>query len=85
MEQEYPNSGSLFSTKVKKTAKSPDYFGDLLLDLNTVTVRADNKVEIKLSGWKRESKAGKTYLSIAVNTYKPEENRSQDPDDDVPF
>lgn len=85
MEQEYPNSGTLFSTKAKKTPKSPDYFGDLLVDLNTVKVRADNKVEIKLSGWKKESKAGKTYLSIAVNTYQPEENRSQDPDDDVPF
>lgn len=88
MEQEYSNSGVLFATKAKKTPKSPDYYGDLLLDLNTVKVRDDNKVEIKLSGWKKESKAGKTFLSISVNTYQAEESpedKSQDPDDDIPF
>lgn len=85
MENEYPNSGVLFASKSKKSPKAPDYYGDFLLDLNTVKVRPDNKVEFKLSGWKKESKAGKTYLSLSVNTYEKEEDRSQDPDSDVPF
>ena len=85
MEKEYPNSGALFATKSKKTPKSPDYFGDFLLDLNTVKIREDNKVAFKLSGWKMETKAGKTFLSISVNLYEKEEDKSQDPDDDVPF
>jgi hypothetical protein len=85
MENEYPNSGVLFAAKAKKSPKAPDYYGDFLLDLSTVKVRPDNKVEFKLSGWKKESKAGKTYLSLSVNTYEKEEDRSQDPDNDIPF
>ena len=31
---EKPNTGVLFSSKAKKTEKSPDYFGDMLIDLS---------------------------------------------------
>jgi len=73
------NSGVLLSSKAKKHPKAPDYFGNILVDLSTVTVK-DGKAEIKLSGWKRESKTGNTFLSIAVDTYAQEKK-----DDDVPF
>jgi hypothetical protein len=33
----------------------------------------EDLIEIKLSGWKRESKTGNRFLSLAVDTYvKPE-------------
>jgi hypothetical protein len=77
--EQRPNSGVLFDTKVKKHPKAPDYWGSLLVELSTLTIK-DGKAEIKLSGWKRESKSGSTFLSIAVDTYKSEKK-----DDDVPF
>lgn len=87
-----PNTGSLFSTIVKKTPASPDYWGDIKLDLSTVDV-VDGIATFKVSGWKKKSKSGSTYLSIAVNTWKPEgqqakpqQQSSNDFDDDnIPF
>ena len=33
-----PNSGVLFSVAAKKTAKSPDYFGDLAIAASSIRV-----------------------------------------------
>lgn len=88
-----PNSGTLHATKVKKNPKEPDYFGDFKLDLSTVDVE-DGIATFKLSGWKKQSKNGNTFLSIAVNTWKPEgqqakpqqqSNNDEGLDDDIPF
>ena len=68
---EYPNSGSLVPSTIRKSEKSPDFFGSIKVDpafLKDAIARSSGLVEIKLSGWKRQSKAGNNYLSIAVDT-----------------
>ena len=76
------NKGALFQAKEKKTDKHPDYDGFINVDGHDYWV----------SGWKKVSKNGKTYLSLAVDRYipKPKEGpvpapKSDFPDDDIPF
>lgn len=83
------NTGVLFASKAKTNPKAPDYNGDLFIDLNGLNVK-DGKVEIKIVGWKRQTKTGSTFLSLLVDTYerKPQPQKSQtieDMEDDVPF
>lgn len=69
---EYPNSGSLFPSTVRKSEKSPDFFGSIKIDpayLKDLMSKSDGLVEVKLSGWKRESKTGNKFVSIAVDTF----------------
>ena len=71
-----PNTGRLMPAKEKKHEKAPDFWGsvhldkDLLIDL--VKNRTSELIEIKLDGWKSQSQAGNHYLSLKVNTWKPE-------------
>lgn len=74
---EYPNKGSLFPSTVRKSDKSPDFFGSIKVDRSylrdLMDKHTEDLIEIKLSGWKRESKTGNRFLSLAVDTYvKPE-------------
>ena len=74
---EYPNKGSLFPSTVRKSEKSPDFFGSIKVDRSYLRSLMDKHdedlIEIKMSGWKRESKTGNRFLSLAVDTYvKPE-------------
>jgi len=89
-----PNTGSLRKSETKKTQESPDYYGSFKLDLNSLEV-IGNTVEFKLSGWKSVDKSGKSYLSLKLNNWKPDQEQSpktnnvqpqhQEQDDDVPF
>ena len=85
-----PNQGSLFSTKVKKTPKSPDYFGELLIDISTLEIE-NGVAKVKHGGWKKYSEAsGNTFLSIQIDTWKPDNAQIKpvpngDMDDDIPF
>jgi uncharacterized protein (DUF736 family) len=90
-----PNTGSLRKSEIKKRQESPDYYGSFKLDLNGLEVKG-NIVEFKLSGWKSVDKSGKSYLSLKLNNYKPEEDQApqykaqpatqhQEQDDDIPF
>ena len=89
-----PDTGSLRKTEVKKRAESPDYFGSFKLNLDSVKV-VNNEIEFKISGWKSVDKAGKSYLSLKLNNYTPEQEQSpktnnvqpqhQEQDDDIPF
>ena len=82
---EYKNSGALFSVAVKKNPKQPDYRGDITLTLSDFKVE-DGQIRVGIAGWKRESKSGKTFLSITgsqYEEYKPQQQ--QEKDDDVPF
>lgn len=83
------NTGVLFSNKTKTNPKAPDYSGDIYVDLSTMKV-VDGKVEIKLAGWKKVSKTGSTFLSLAADTMEKKAPKTpmqkiQDMDDDVPF
>ena len=85
--QNNPNTGVLFAGKVKTNPKAPDYTGTFSLDLRTVEVE-NNVVQFKISGWKRVSKNGNTFLSLAVNTYRPDpvvKPKEAEEADDVPF
>lgn len=80
---EYLNTGGLFVSTVRKTEKSPDYFGSIKVDrtyLKFLMEQSDaDGIEIKLGGWKRESKTGNKFISISVDTYvKKEESKPID-------
>ena len=87
-----PNSGSLFAKKSKTKPTSPDYFGDILIDLSAFQVE-DGKIKVSLSGWKKVSATGKQYLSLAASAPREQEQRSYGggynqpapTDDDCPF
>lgn len=78
-----PNSGVLFSVAAKKTPKSPDYFGDIAVSASSIHV-VNGVAVIKLSGWKKQAKNGKTFLSLAVDE-RPAQNKPQKDEDDDPF
>ena len=87
----YKDSGKLNASKSKKSEKSPDYWGDIainLKDLNNVQV-VDGLHVFKLSGWKKISKSGNTFLSIAIDRReaegKPADNTPATPDENIPF
>ena len=91
-----PDSGQLFATQSKKTPKSPDYFGTFHINLKDMTnIKSENGLTvIKISGWKKVAKNGKTFLSFAVDRYVPkqESTRYEDQaqefpaeDKDIPF
>ncbi len=91
----YPDAGKLNATKVKKNEKASDYFGEIAIDLkNMKGVEVVDGLHIfKLSGWKKVSKSGNTFLSLSINHYVPDSpvpmsKRApvqQDNDDSIPF
>ena len=78
-----PNMGSMFLSKSKKTEKSPDFYGSIHVDLDylkqLITDRNDTLIEIKLSAWKKATKNGDPWLSMAVDTFKREAAPAKDP------
>ncbi len=66
--EQKPDSGRLMAAQSKKSEKSPDYWGEIAInpkDMTNVTI--ENGLYVyKLSGWKKKSKAGATYLSLSV-------------------
>ena len=91
----YPDSGSLRSSTSKKGPKSPDYWGNIAINLKDLTnIRTEDGLTIvKLSGWKKVGKDGKTYLSIGVDRFVPKQESRQptrqeddfSDDSDIPF
>lgn len=89
-----PDSGILLASQSKKTEKSPDYYGEITVNLADLTkiTKDGNLYTIKLSGWKRRSKAGNTFLSLAVDRWVPKnapapqaKRRDDFEDEEVPF
>jgi hypothetical protein len=92
----YPDSGSLRASQTKKGPKSPDYWGSIAINLKDLTniQTVDGLTVVKLSGWKKQDSQGKTYLSIAVDRFVPEQRstprpqktrKDDDLDQDIPF
>jgi hypothetical protein len=89
----YPDSGSLRASSIKKGPKSPDYWGNIAINLKDGTniTTEDGLTVVKLSGWKKVDAQGKTYLSISVDRFVPKQEgrqtRQEDDfgSDDVPF
>lgn len=90
----YPDSGALRASQTKKGPKSPDYWGNIAINLKDMTniQTVDGLTVIKLSGWKKQDSQGKTYLSISVDRFVPEQRtqsrpqpKQEDDDGDIPF
>lgn len=80
-----PNTGKLFHQKVKKNPKSPDYTGELLIDIETLEVK-NGKAKVRLAGWKKTSEKGNTYLSLNIDTFKPKNEQAPEvQDEEEPF
>lgn len=86
------DSGRLMASQSKKTEKSPDYWGEIAIDIKDMTkVQKQGDLCIfKINGWKKKSKSGTTYLSLSVDRYipkgeEPQRHRADEDDGDVPF
>lgn len=69
----YPNSGRLSYSKNKINPKSPDLWGELVLERSLLRELLDStdedSIPIKLDAWQYESANG-SWFSLKVNTYK---------------
>jgi len=89
--EQRPDSGRLMAAQSKRSEKAPDYWGEIAIDIKDMTNVQVEKgfVTFKLSGWKKRSKSGTTYLSLAIDRrVREDEPRKPAPrqdDDDVPF
>ena len=83
------DSGVLLAATSKRSEKAPDYFGEIVIDLSNKTKleKQGDLLIVKLSGWKKKSKAGNTFLSIAVDRFVPKNQAEpkNDVDEDIPF
>lgn len=76
MANQYPNSGTLFNAKNRIHPKSPDMNGDIKLDkallMQLMEEQPGNEIVIKLSAWKQVGQVAGEFISMKVNTFKPE-------------
>ena len=95
MENKFPNSGRLNYSQRKVHPKSPDLYGQLVLERQylkeLLEATDEDGILIKLDAWQNEGQYG-TYFSLKVNTWKkPDGNVSTPPppppvtDEDLPF
>lgn len=72
-----PNTGTVFANDKKTADNQPDYRGDIVLGPELVSelaalVNAGKPAKLDLAGWKKLTKAGKTFISLkAQGEYKP--------------
>lgn len=87
-----PNTGKLNYSKKKLHPKSPDLYGELILERQYVKslleATDEDELLIKLDAWQNDGNYG-TYFSLKVNTWKKQEQPAPTPtpvdDTDVPF
>jgi hypothetical protein len=86
------DSGRLMAAQSKRSEKSPDYWGEIAIDVKDTTKvqkTEDGYFVFKINGWKRKTKTGTTYLSLAVDRFIPKDEarpaRKDEDDEDVPF
>jgi uncharacterized protein (DUF736 family) len=84
--EQKPNSGAMFRNEKKNSPNHPDMRGDVYLDktflINLMDKSKGALVKVSLSGWSKESAAGKKYLSISAS--EPYE-KPQASDEDLPY
>lgn len=84
----YPNSGALFTNDKKVNEKSPDFNGDIQVEVSLlqdlIKQAEGGLVKIRLGGWRKQTSRG-WMLSLKVST--PMAPRVQRPiaDDSCPF
>lgn len=84
----YPNSGALFPNDKKVNEKSPDFQGDVQVEVELlkelISQANEGLVKIRLGGWRKQTSRG-WLLSLKVSA--PMAPRVQKPidDSDCPF
>ena len=68
-----PNYGALLQGKKTKDS-SPDYFGEILIDLSTVPPAHNGLLKVNLGAWIRQTQYGH-LLSLKVNTYQEDRTK----------
>ena len=73
MATKFPNSGRLNYSQRKVHPKSPDLYGELVLErsyLRQLMEETDeDEITVKLDAWQNDGQYG-TYFSLKVNTWK---------------
>lgn len=80
--------GALFVNGRKSASNQPDFRGELTLSKALLkelveTVKAGGEAKLSLSVWKKQSKAGNEYMSVAGQVFK--DYKKSDGDIEVPF
>lgn len=92
----YPNSGALFTNDRKTHEKSPDFQGDVTVEVGLLkelmSQEENGFVKLRLSGWRKQSsRGGFVSLKVSAPFQKNQENKqAQQPnnnisDEDIPF
>ena len=87
-----PNTGTLFANKTKQKENSPDYSGELLIDVRSL-VAEGGIAKVRIAGWKKPMKSGGTFLSLSLSnpqaaaapSFSAPSSSLADMDDDIPF
>lgn len=87
-----PNTGTLFANKTKQKENSPDYSGELLIDVRSL-VAEGGIAKVRIAGWKKPMKSGGTFLSLSLSnpqaaaapSFASPSSSLDDLDSDVPF
>ena len=87
---DYPPGGALFLQANKRSPKAPDYSGNLELSKEVFKylldeAKAGRPIKMDLAGWRKQTKAGSTFLSIVANKPYVKEQKTADIDDEIPF
>ena len=87
----YPNSGALFPNEKKVNEKSPDFQGDVQVEVKLlkelISQANEGLVKIRLGGWRKQTSRG-WLLSLKVSAPfagKPKPAYQSNDDSDCPF
>lgn len=88
--QQRDNSGSLFTNKRKERETHPDFTGKLKIGLDLLEAIHSGE-EVQISGWKKKTKNGDTWLSLSVQAVRkkedapPRQQQARLDDEEAPF
>jgi phage baseplate assembly protein W len=68
-----PNYGSLLQGK-KTMDSSPDYYGEILIDLSTIPPAQNGILKVNLGAWIKQTQYGH-LLSLKISTYQTDRTK----------
>jgi hypothetical protein len=75
MSTDYNNTGSLNPAKEKRSDKSPDWYGKLMVSGEVLEALKQGK-QVRISGWERDGKYGQ-FISLKVSLDQPSERNEE--------
>lgn len=88
--QQRDNSGSLFINQRKEKETHPDFTGKLKIGADLLEAIRSGE-EVQISGWKKKTKNGDTWLSLSVQAVRkkedapPRQQQARLDDEEAPF